>query len=72
MNKGHEHYCKVCGEYKPNANFLDSGPATHICKKCAALPATQRSEKTILTKWGESFVAAIRASELAIYNQNMF
>ena len=52
MNKRHEHYCKVCGEYKQNANFLDSGPATHICKKCAALPAAQRPEKTILTKWG--------------------
>ena len=50
MNKKHGHYCKVCGEYKSNESFSGIGHAAHICKKCAALPAAQRSEKMILTK----------------------
>lgn len=50
MNKKHGHYCKVCGEYKSNESFSGSGHAAHICKKCAALPAAQRSEKMVLTK----------------------
>lgn len=50
MNKKHGHYCKVCGEYKSNERFSGSGHAAHICKKCAALPAAQRSETMILTK----------------------
>ena len=50
MAKKHGHYCKVCGEYKSNESFSGSGHAAHICKKCAALPAAQRSEKMILTK----------------------
>lgn len=50
MGKKHGHYCKVCGEYKSNESFSGSGHAAHICKKCAALPAAQRSENIILTK----------------------
>lgn len=50
MSKKHGHYCKVCGEYKSNESFSGSGHAAHICKKCAALPAAQRSENMILTK----------------------
>ena len=42
MSKKHGHYCKVCGEYKSNESFSGSGHASHICKNCAALPATQR------------------------------
>ena len=48
MVKKHGHYCKVCGEYKSNESFSGSGHAAHICKKCAALPAAQRSEEMIL------------------------
>mgnify|MGYP007003728898 CR=1 FL=1 len=50
MSKKHGHYCKVCGEYKSNESFSGSGHAAHICKKCAALPAAQRSEKMVLAK----------------------
>lgn len=50
MSKKHGHYCKVCGEYKSNESLSGSGHAAHICKKCAALPAAQRSETMILTK----------------------
>ena len=38
-------YCKVCGEYKSNESFSGSGHAAHICKKCVALSAVQRSEE---------------------------
>ena len=50
MSKKQGHYCKVCGECKSNESFSGSGHAAHICKKCAALPAAQRSEEIILTK----------------------
>ena len=56
MARNHGHYCKVCGEYKSNESFSGSGHAAHICKKCAALPAAQRSEAMILTKlWNLSW-----------------
>ena len=50
MAKKRGHYCKVCGEYKANERFSGRGHAAHICKKCAALPAAQRSEDMTLTK----------------------
>lgn len=50
MAKKRGHYCKVCGEYKSNESFSGRGHAAHICKKCAALPAAQRSEDMTLTK----------------------
>ena len=50
MAKKCGHYCKVCGEYKANERFSGRGHAAHICKKCAALPAAQRSEDMTLTK----------------------
>ena len=50
MAKKRGHYCKVCGEYKSNESFSGRGHAAHICKKCAALPAAQRSEEMVLTK----------------------
>lgn len=50
MTKKHGHYCKVCGEYKSNESFSGRGHAAHICKKCAALPAAQRSKDITLTK----------------------
>lgn len=50
MSKKRGHYCKVCGQYKSNESFSGRGHAAHICKKCAALPAAQRSEDMTLTK----------------------
>ena len=50
MAKKRGHYCKVCGEYKANESFSGRGHAAHICRKCAALPAAQRSEDITLTK----------------------
>lgn len=50
MAQKHGHYCKICGEYKSNESFSGKGHAAHICKKCAALPAAQRSEDMTLTR----------------------
>lgn len=50
MAKNQGHYCKICGEYKSNESFTGKGHAAHICKKCAALPAAQRSENMTLAK----------------------
>lgn len=52
MAQKNGHYCKVCGEYKSNESFSGKGHAAHICKKCAALPAAQRSENRTLTRLG--------------------
>ena len=32
------HYCRICGQNRPNEQFSGSGHKTHICKKCAKLP----------------------------------
>lgn len=47
MNRKHGQ----CAEDTNRTRFFSgSGHAAYICKKCAALPAAQRSEKMILTK----------------------
>lgn len=44
------HYCRVCGEYKANEKFSGKGHASHICKKCSALPLEERNQQETLTK----------------------
>lgn len=44
------HYCKICGEYKANEKFSGKGHATHICKKCASLPAEQKAEMETINR----------------------
>lgn len=48
--KKHGHYCKVCGEYKPNEKFSGKGHAAHMCKACAALPPEERAEQTTINR----------------------
>jgi len=50
QNKPHGHFCKVCGDHKPNEKFSGKGHAAHICRKCAALPVTKRNEMMDLRK----------------------
>jgi RimJ/RimL family protein N-acetyltransferase len=50
QRKPHSHYCKVCGERKANEKFSGKGHAAHICKKCAALPLTERNAEMTLRK----------------------
>lgn len=38
------HYCKICGNYKPNEKFSGKGHAQHICKECASLPQEKKNE----------------------------
>lgn len=38
------HYCKICGEVKPNEKFSGRGHAQHICKECAKLPREKKNE----------------------------
>ena len=40
------------GEYKSNEGFSGNGHAAHICKKCVALSAVQRSEKIKIPYFG--------------------
>lgn len=44
------HFCKVCGEHKVNEKFSGKGHAAHICKACAKLPASERSEMETLRR----------------------
>lgn len=32
------HYCRICGETRPNEKFSGKGHKNHICKDCAKLP----------------------------------
>ncbi|GHV19284.1 hypothetical protein FACS1894169_16160 [Bacteroidia bacterium] len=38
------HYCRICGDYKPNEKFGGRGHAKHICKECDALPQERKNE----------------------------
>ena len=42
--KKHGHYCRICGDYKPNEKFSGKGHARHICKACTKLSVDQRNE----------------------------
>ena len=44
------HYCKICGCYKSNESFSGRGHASHICKKCAKLPAFVREERILINR----------------------
>ncbi len=44
------HYCKICGEWKANEKFSGRGHASHICKKCAKLPAAVREERMLINR----------------------
>ena len=49
-NKPHGHYCWVCGEHKANEKFSGRGHATHMCKKCHALPVAERNKIVTIHK----------------------
>jgi len=36
------HYCRICGDVKPNEAFSGKGHRRHICKVCARMPAEDR------------------------------
>lgn len=42
--KRHEHYCRICGEYKANEKFSGKGHAQHICKECQSLPEDVKAD----------------------------
>jgi hypothetical protein len=44
MKKRRGHYCRICGNLKPNEAFSGKGHRNHICKKCARLPKEKREE----------------------------
>lgn len=48
--KPHGHYCKVCGHHKANEKFSGKGHATHICKECSKLSASEKAEAMTLTR----------------------
>ena len=44
MTKRHGHYCRICGNLKPNEAFSGKGHRIHVCKQCARLPKEEREE----------------------------
>ena len=62
-------YCKVCGEYKSNERFSGNGHAAHICKKCVALSAVQRSEEIKTPYFGVLFFTLTRKCVILIKKQ---
>ena len=44
MKKRRGHFCRICGNRKPNEAFSGKGHRTHVCKKCAQLPKEKRDE----------------------------
>ena len=46
------HYCRICGERKPNEAFSGKGHAKHICKLCDVLPQERKNELQIINRIG--------------------
>lgn len=44
------HYCKICGDRKPNERFSGKGHSKHICKECEALPQERKNELRYITQ----------------------
>lgn len=44
MKKRRGHYCRICGNRRPNEAFSGKGHRIHVCKKCARLPKEKREE----------------------------
>jgi len=44
MKKRRGHYCRICGNRRPNETFSGKGHRIHVCKKCARLPKENREE----------------------------
>ena len=36
------HYCRICGRQRPNEQFSGKGYRIHVCKRCKAMPKSQR------------------------------
>ena len=36
------HWCRICGESKPNEKFSGKGHRNHICKECSRKPKDER------------------------------
>jgi len=36
------HYCRICGRERPNEQFSGKGHKIHVCKRCRAMPKTER------------------------------
>ena len=36
------HYCRICGRQRPNEQFSGKGHAIHVCKRCKAMPKSER------------------------------
>jgi hypothetical protein len=39
---GMGHYCRICGRQRPNEQFSGKGHKIHVCKRCKAIPKSQR------------------------------
>ena len=58
------HYCKVCGERKPNESFSGKGHAAHICKVCSRLSPQQQAEQMTLNRLSELPVRYLSNTEV--------
>jgi hypothetical protein len=36
------HYCRICGRQRPNEQFSGKGHRIHVCKRCKAMPKSDR------------------------------
>ena len=46
------HYCRICGRRRPNEQFSGKGHAIHVCKRCQAMP---KSERQVIENMDEIF-----------------
>ena len=58
------HYCRICGERKPNEKFSGRGHATHICKSCTKKSPAQKSEDMTINRLNGMVFRYLNESEI--------
>ena len=69
------HYCRICGDYKPNEKFSGKGHARHVCKTCAKLPVAQRNElqrESLITEIETDFIVEFESIETDDFRDVIF
>ena len=68
------HYCRICGNHKPNEKFSGKGHRTHICKQCSMLPAIERDHvdhsNEIFGYWNQKNISKKNLVRLKIMSES--
>jgi hypothetical protein len=59
------HYCRICGQMRPNEKFSGKGHKNHICKDCSRIP----EEEIVLIDLEDEIYKYLKQSNIS--NENI-